>query len=219
MRSQVERLEIDADVKREEVKVLQARLDGILNDGESWRSDLEEREKRVRDLELRMEEWQQKKREASEDRARLGEINDEVHQARRSLELDMAQSKSRPDSPIEASEKVEGGIEEIAEEESLSIQLKSLQETHAATLADLTTVTAKYRDALKEISDLAGQINEIKLSSPSSRSESPERTPDTPITPKKRIGRARELSEGSVNAAGRRLFFRQAASAESLHSR
>lgn len=223
LRTQVERLEKESDTKREEVKVLQARLNDILNDGDQWRSDLEEREKRVRDLEAKMEEWQVKKLEASEDRARLAGINEEVQLARRSLEVDLQHVKPlRSASPVQEKPEIKVVPEEAEEDDAaLANQYATLQETHAATLADLSSVTAKYRDALKEISDLAGQINEIKLGSPSSRSESPERSPDTPqSTSRRRLGsRARELSESPVNGAGRRLFFRQAASVESLHSR
>lgn len=226
LRTQVEKLENETQMKREEVEVLQARLNGILNDGESWRSDLEERERRILDLEAKMEEWQTKRREASEDRARLADINEEVQLARRSLEVDLQHVKtSRPASPVQGqiAGKPEINIvtDTSGEEESLAKKLEDLQETHAATLADLSSMSDKYRDALKEISDLVGQINEIKLGSPSSRSESPERSPDTPQSAsRKRLGsRAREISDGQVNGAGRRLFFRQAASSESLHSR
>ncbi|EJD02223.1 kinesin [Fomitiporia mediterranea MF3/22] len=219
LRSQVEKLESESDSKRREVEILQARLDGILNDGESWRSDLEDREKRVRELEAKMEEWQSKRLETNNQRARLGQINSEVQHARRSLELDMAQAAKaikivHPES-TSIDDEPSGD-----DDESLQHQLKNLRETHAATLADLSSVTSKYRDALKEISDLAAQINEIKLGSPSGSDEL-DRQPETPIsTTRRRPGiRSREPSEGHLNTTGRQLFFRQAASTESLRSR
>lgn len=211
---------MDSEVKREEISILQSRLDGVLNDGESWRNDLEEREKRVRTLEDQMEEWQTKKQEAREERARLDGIHEEVRQARRSLELDIAQAQTNIDRTVSSVYNNEPN-DPSSDDGSLERQLMSLRETHAATLADLSTVTGKYRDALKEISDLAGQINEIKLGSPS-RSESPERFPDTPVAgARRRINSrgTREPSDPQLNAVGRRLFFRQAASTESLHSR
>ena len=220
LRTQVEHLENEAETKRREVDVLQARLDSILNDGEAWRSDLEEREKRVRELELKMEEWQSKRAEANSDRARLKEINKEVQSARRSLELDLAQA-AKAITIIHPGSNEAGGVDPIDEsDESLPHQLTSLRETHAATLADLSSVTSKYRDALKEISDLTEQINELKLASPS-RSDSPERAPESPknITRRRPGMRSREPSEVQVNSAGRQLFFRQAASTESLRSR
>lgn len=216
LRATVEKLENDGQARREEVEVLQARLNGILNDGESWRSDLEERERRVKDLEAKLEEWEAKKKEAGQDRTRLDSINTQVGKARRSLELDLAHVKAAKEETTESPV-----IFEENNDEPLESQLHSLRETHAATLADLSSVTSKYRDALKEISDLAGQINEIKLSSPSSRSASPERSPvDVPLI-RRRFGsqKAKELGDIQVNGSGKRLFFRQAASAESLHAR
>ncbi|OCB86667.1 kinesin [Sanghuangporus baumii] len=217
LRAQVEKLENDSEAKQREVEILQARLDSILQDGESWRSDLEDREKRVRDLEVRMEEWQARRLEANNDRARLGDINAEVQKARRSLEVDMAQAAKaikivHTESSDAEDEQGDDG------DESLHHQLKSLRETHAATLADLSSVTSKYRDALKEISDLAAQINEIKLGSPDG-SDSPERASETPVTRRRPGMRSREPNDTQVNAAGRQLFFRQAASTESLRSR
>ncbi|KAL5511327.1 hypothetical protein ACEPAH_4543 [Sanghuangporus vaninii] len=217
LRAQVEKLENDSEAKQREVEILQARLDSILQDGDSWRSDLEDREKRVRDLEVRMEEWQAKRLEANSDRARLGDINAEVQKARRSLEVDMAQAAKaikivHTESSDAEDEQGDKG------DESLHHQLKSLRETHAATLADLSSVTSKYRDALKEISDLAAQINEIKLGSPDG-SDSPERASETQVTRRRPGMRSRESNDAQVNAAGRQLFFRQAASTESLRSR
>ncbi|KAF9256830.1 kinesin-domain-containing protein [Marasmius fiardii PR-910] len=139
---------------------------------------------------------------------------------------------SRPMSPAQSSQ--------------LEKQFLALQQTHQATLADLSSVTNKYRDALREISDLAAQIQEAKLGSingnsdamseATTDSESPNPPLNTlsphtsPIKSSDRNslrnrkmtsnGRMREGSEGSLGTnGGRRLFFRQAASAESLHSR
>ena len=216
LRATVEKLEEESDARREEALALQERLDGILRDGDAWRTDLEEREQRVRDLEQKMEAWEAKRKEASEVRTRLGGVVEEVQQARRSLEMDMA-TAAVIQRQISESSTSTPSKEEL---NPLENQLKTLQETHAATLADLASVTGKYQDALKEISDLAGQINEIKLGSPSSRSESPERAFEGVVTTKKRVGlRPRELSDGQINIAARRHFFRSAASTENLHSR
>jgi kinesin family protein 4/21/27 len=97
----------------------------------------------------------------------------------------------------------------------------ALQQTHAATLADLSSVTAKYRDALQEISDLAAQIQEAKLATisvpPSPMTDVAIEQP--PIRRRMTGTRTLELSEPQFNSAGKRLFFRQAASTESLHTR
>ena len=157
-----------------------------------------------------MEEWEEKKKEAGDAWERLDGVASEVQQERKRLEFDLAKvagsgsssvcGTSTPDEP-------ESGLEN---------QLVALQQAHTATLADLSSVTAKYRDALREISDLAAQIQEAKLSN----------TPltDSPVdlgSHKRRMtsGRPKESSETPLNSASRRHFFRQAASTESLHSR
>jgi len=237
----IERLETECERRRDQVELLQSRLETLRQDGESWRTDLEERERKVRELEEKMEEWQRKKQDAGEARMRLGSVVGEVAQARRSLEVDLASSSLVHDKVAAAAmstptASIAEGHSDFASDETLTTigkpehslenQLVALQQTHTATLADLSSVTSKYRDALREISDLAAQIQEAKLSNSSiaeTIAESP--TTDKPIefpSFRRRMtgGRVREVSEPQqYNAAGRRLFFRQAASAESLHSR
>lgn len=228
----IERLESECERRRAEVENLQSRLESLRQDGESWRADLEEREQRVKELEGRMEEWERRRQEAGETRARLGAVVGEVALARRSLELDLAgvnrasSSSSVGSTPVDINGHTSPIPEEPATptrtEQSLEGQLSSLQQTHTATLADLASVTSKYRDALREISDLAAQIQEAKLSS-SAITDSPRS--ETPIDPPRRRrltgGRNREASDPQLPPAlpSKRPFFRQAASAESLHSR
>jgi chromosome segregation ATPase len=208
----VERLERETDRRRAEAEALQARLDMLSKDGEDWRSDLERRERRVKDLEQRMGEWERRRAEAGEERERLGNVVTEVEREKRSLETPPASPRTRnsklggaseehePETPIARAKPLASGL-------GLEVQIASLQETHAATLADLSSVTAKYRDALREISDLAAQIQEAKLSAHSEPSEPP--LMQAPAM------RRRMTSDGP----SRRLFFRHAASTESLHSR
>lgn len=234
----VDKLEKDVERRRDEVELLQSRLESLRQDGEGWRNDLEERERRVRELEDKMEEWQLKRQDAGDARERLGNVADEVASARRSLEVDLKTARlfsareiqSREHAKVKDEDK---GVEAIPSptdtDPTIHKQFVALQETHTATLADLSSVTSKYRDALREISDLAAQIQEAKLSNTvisESTLESPtmtERSLELPSpTVRRRMpsnGRLREASDPQYNAAGRRLFFRQAASAESLHSR
>ncbi|KAF9469234.1 kinesin [Collybia nuda] len=223
----VEKLEADCDRRREEVLTLQSRLETLRQDGESWRTDLEERERKVKELEGKMLEWEKKKKDASEARVRLGSVVGEVASARRSLEIDLEASPS-PSPVTETGDPLSASlpVAEPIHDPTLENQLFALQQTHTATLADLSSVTAKYRDALREISDLAAQIQEAKLSNPSiaesSRAESPvmEKPIDIPPYRRRMTGsRVRDASDPQFNASGRRLFFRQAASAESLHAR
>ena len=82
--------------------------------------------------------------------------------------------------------------------------------------------TAKYRDSLREIADLAAQLQEAKVNGPApireDVSETADPAPETPSPPRRRMTRGAK-DEPQVNGQGRRLFFRQAASTESLHSR
>jgi chromosome segregation ATPase len=215
----VERLEHDVERRRAEVEGLQNRLDALTKDGEAWRDDLERREKRVKELEQRMQEWERVRAETSDERARLGAIVNGVEQEKAALETPPAS----PTRPVVNGSADSGAISEPATPVqrppdtpglALEVQLATLQETHAATLADLSSVTAKYRDALREISDLAAQIQEAKLNSTASSdvgSSSPEKSEIQAVQQaRRRIG---------SDAPSRRLFFRHAASTESLHSR
>ncbi|KDQ61130.1 hypothetical protein JAAARDRAFT_32135 [Jaapia argillacea MUCL 33604] len=214
----VNELEQESERRQQEIQVLQSRLESLKNDGEAWRIDLEEREKKVKELELKMQEWEAKRQEAGEERTRLGNVVNEVAKARHSLEVDLASAPTftASEQPAVPSPSNENSVAEA--------QLAALQKTHATTLSDLSSVTSKYRDALREISDLASQIQEAKLSSSTpadSRSESPERTVEIPPFRRRMTGgsRSRETNEPQFNSAGRRLFFRHAASTESLHTR
>ena len=213
LRENVEGLELECERRRNEARVLQERLEGLKKDGQSWRSDLEERERKVRELEAKMDEWKEKKKEAGEAWERLDGVASEVQQERKRLEFDLAKVAGSGSSSV-------SGTSTPGEPESgLENQLVALQQAHTATLADLSSVTAKYRDALREISDLAAQIQEAKLSNPA-LTDSPDRSVDLG-SHKRRMtgGRSKESSENPLNSASRRHFFRQAASTESLHSR
>jgi chromosome segregation ATPase len=226
----VERLEQECERRREEAEVLQKRLDNLRCDGDSWRSDLEERERKVKELEEKMSQWQKRKHDAGETRARLGNVVDEVASARKSLEIDLAKS-SPPSSPDdESGDSVNRDVmpaTRSSPEQVLASQLASLQQTHTATLSDLASVSSKYRDALREISDLAAQIQEARLGNMSTcasdTNDSPigDKSLDFPPAFRRRMtnGRGRETADLRLDTAPRRLLYRQAASTESLHLR
>ena len=208
LREHVEKLELECERRQDEARVLQERLEGLKKDGQSWRTDLEERERKVLELEAKMEEWQAKKKEAGEAWERLGNVANEVQQERNRLEAKVSGSNS-----------TSGTSTPREPELALENQLVSLQQAHTATLADLSSVTAKYRDALREISDLAAQIQEAKLNN-ATLTDSSERSVDSGSHRRRMTGgRMKESNESPINNAGRRHFFRQAASTESLHSR
>jgi chromosome segregation ATPase len=231
----VEKLEKESERRRDEVETLQGRLELFKQDGENWRSDLEARELKIKLLEEKMREWEQRRKDAGETRARLGSVVGEVESARKTLQIDFENTPSGSASPAvsdSAHSPIKLHVDDPVSSSNVELesQLLSLQQTHTATLADLSSVSSKYRDALREISDLAAQIQEAKLNSPSLgevTTDSP--ATDSPATDKlsenipfkRRINspRIRESPDAQLNAAGRRLFFRQAASAESLHAR
>ncbi|PPQ98823.1 hypothetical protein CVT24_003377 [Panaeolus cyanescens] len=221
----VEKLEKESDRRQEEIESLQNRLESLRQDGEHWRSDLEDREAKVRQLEEKMLEWEKRRQEAGEVRARLGGVVEEVASARRSLEIDLANAPSITPSPQSTTPllKPETLVEtSVPPDSNLEQQLLILQQTHTATLADLSSVSAKYRDALREISDLAAQIQEAKLSNTSGAESGTESVVDRPqeIPPfRRRVASPRHREETPISASSRRLFFRQAASTESLHAR
>lgn len=193
------------------------RLDTLKHDGENWRTDLEERETKVRELEQKMEEWEAKKRAVSEERERLGELANEVEKAKKQIE---GYSPVKSNGATTNGTTSTGANSEVSSihnsDNAVESQLIALQQTHTATLADLSSVTVKYRDALREIADLAAQLQEAKVNAPVPPSESPDHSGE--ISPRRRANtrsREQEVSSGS----GRRLFFRNAASSESLHSR
>jgi len=224
----VENMERECERRRDEVKVLESRLEALKQDGDGWRNDLEGRERHVKELESKLAEWEQKKSDAKDARMRLGSVVGQVANAKNGLAVDLAtlsvpptpSDASRSVSPVTADPPVDHTSPPV--DSALQSQFLALQETHTATLADLSTVSAKYRDALREISDLAAQIQEAKLSHPnvidSGFIESPAvEKPIEMLSPRRRmtLGRSRESSDDTHT----RRLFRQAASAESLRAR
>jgi kinesin family protein 4/21/27 len=210
----IERLENDCERRREEVEALTSRLETLSQDGASWRTDLEERERKVKELEQKMEAWERKRKEANEDRIRLGDVVGEVELAKRSLESLNGRS-TKVNFPSTS-----GASTPAAMDLSVENQLVSLRQTHTATLIDLSSISKKYQDALQEIADLAAQIQEAKLSNPTIPETSAVDKVDTPLFRRRMSSKSREgLADPPYDAAGRRLFFRHAASVESLHGR
>lgn len=215
LRETVEKLEQECQRRREEAESFKERLEAITKDGQSWRDDLEERERKVLALEQKMAEWEAKKKEANQDRERLGDLADEVAKARKDLEASsIISGSSHPPSETASINEPDRSVE---------TQLVALQQTHTATLADLSSVTAKYRDSLREIADLAAQLQEARVNAPaplSELSESPERASETP-SPRRRLARgiSRDGLDTQYNGTGRRTIYRHAPSTESLQGR
>ena len=115
-----------------------------------------------------MAEWELKRKEASDERLCLGSVVSKVVLAHKSLEdLTPTTDGTGFVTPVSGISPPNGG------ELSIKGQLVALRQTHTATLADLASVTAKYYDSLCEISDLAAQIQEVKLNNPLPSSDLP----------------------------------------------
>lgn len=202
----VERYENESEARREEVETLQLRLRNLQTDGTSWKSDLEQREIKVRELEQKMLAWEQKKQDAGAERDRLGVVVGSVAAAREGLSSASTDSLSVPS----RSESSSPNRMDLSSEH----QLLNLQETHTATLADLSSVTAKYRDALREISDLNAQLQEVKAGGVSGEDGVENQVISRRLTNRLRA----EPSSPELQSNGRKIFFREL-STDSLHSK
>ncbi|CAE6447398.1 unnamed protein product [Rhizoctonia solani] len=201
------------------VETLRAEREAERKDREEWSKILEAREKKVEELETRMAEVEKMRTELQSERERLGNAVGGVERARRSIEFTAPATNGSGDALV-------------AEE------LEQLRKQHADTLQELNTVNSRYQDALHDISDLYAQINEAKFQAighqpppvpplPSTEPSSADelRSPPTP-TFRRRAGSRAALdspvsrpSRGTESPSQKRLFFRQAASSESLHAR
>ncbi|KAF8164495.1 hypothetical protein K438DRAFT_1984642 [Mycena galopus ATCC 62051] len=129
-RETVEQLEAECERRREDVTLLLGRLEALRSDGDSWRSDLEDRE-------------QKKKKEAGEARTRLGVVVGEVAEACKSLQLNIVAngnangSGSDIETPLASVAVVPDAADRHPDPDDSAAQqqLVALQQTHTATLA------------------------------------------------------------------------------------
>lgn len=248
MRAHIDNMEAELEKRTADLNNLQSRLDVILRereDMESWKSMLDEREKKVQALELQMEEWEKVRKEAALERERLGSVVGDVESARESLRVAATDSETssplsaHPGLPLTNGESAPSTETETEPSPALRLEYLTLQTTHSETLTELNMVSTKYRDALREISDLAAQIAEVKLQTSDTASDdlgsdagSVGRAPRTPTSVGRRRQLTRNLSESGFASPGfsappvagtpssaRLSFFRHAASAEGLRSR
>ncbi|KAG8922571.1 hypothetical protein FRC02_011756, partial [Tulasnella sp. 418] len=300
LKRQVESLESQLAKKVAAVERLESKIDTLLStksgpddDIEAWKATLEERERKVAELERRLEEWEKVRQEAGEERERLGSVVGGVERQRRDLEDELKREEggmtpqffphhleidgisvlgtdadqsfrvpspsaslpvtpmkvktSLPSQPEEEERLVvirpsspTGSIRSVRSIGAVAIkeQLSSLQETHSKALTELSDVTVKYRDALKEINELNSRLTEIKNHESGSDGDG-SNVPPSRISgiglyntgPRRRMTRDSNqtllnglssppsVATNSLNSQTRRLFFRNAASADSLHSR
>lgn len=249
LRGQVETIEAEMSAKDEAIASLQGRLDVFLREHEdtaNWKADLEERELRVQELERKMEEWEKVRADTSNERQRLSSKVQEVAQARQSLEAEVNNHLPNgmdalvpiahliPPSPTTSTHTVKA--DDGSEPHPSQRELSALQLTHSDTLVELEEVSSKYRDALREISDLATQLAEAKMHSEDSSEVGSESGNIRPMPRSPAGGRRALVRRGTVEGlsalsipsspatpttppTARRHLFRHAASTEGLHTR
>ncbi|CEL63802.1 Kinesin-like protein KIF21A OS=Mus musculus GN=Kif21a PE=1 SV=2 [Rhizoctonia solani AG-1 IB] len=201
------------------VETLRAEREAERRDRNEWSKMLEAREKKVEELEGRMAEVEKMRVELQSERERLGNAVGGVERARRSIEFS---------SPV---------INGSGESSIVSEELEQLRKNHAETLQELNAVNSRYQDALHDISDLYAQINEAKLQAVANQVPPVPPLPPTetngngeearsPPTRRRAGSRAalespslRPSRAGADSPSQKRLFFRHAASSESLHAR
>ena len=217
LRDAVARAEDAADRRADEVKELEHKLSLMRGDEQGWRRDLETREDKVRELEAKLEAWETTKNDAAHQRERLGNLALTVADARKDMDGTSKATTPSDESPL-SSLLVNG--QTSLDASHLQSQLRDLQETHTATLSDLSSVSDKYRDALREISDLATQLQEAKLQQHShSSANSVSDAGEIPATVSRRRKPSVTLTDSLPPTSARRPFFKQAASTESLRTR
>ncbi|CUA67773.1 hypothetical protein RSOLAG22IIIB_03200 [Rhizoctonia solani] len=200
------------------VETLRAEREAERKDRDEWSKTLAAREKKVEELESRMAEVEKMRTELQSERERLGNAVGGVERARRSIEFTAPATNGSSEAVV------------IAEE------LEQLRKQHAETLQELNAVNSRYQDALHDISDLYAQINEAKLQAvenqpppvpplPTTEPSGPDEVRSPTPTSRRRAGSraapdsAMRSARGTESPSQKRLFFRPAASSESLHAR
>ncbi|BGP22679.1 hypothetical protein JCM10295v2_001570 [Rhodotorula toruloides] len=196
LRRQIESLEREVARREESYRELEARVTLLDNshDSKFLLAEIDDKDRRLHDLERTVAELQRKVGAAEEEAQRLQKLASEEKAVKeelvgrvRTLERtrNLGQTLTPPRTP--GSSSVGSGSPEAAEvaiarnppptsastsisaidgfsaSDDLQRQIDSLQATHERTLQDLEAAQQKYRDSLKEIEELNGQIQESRL--------------------------------------------------------
>ncbi|GAA5904781.1 hypothetical protein JCM5296_000759 [Sporobolomyces johnsonii] len=189
LRRQIEVLERDVERREEAYRELETRLSLLDTSGEHklLLAEIDEKDKRVLDLERDLDELRTQAAAAAEESQRLQKLAEDEKTAREELQSRVRtlerssvtpsvprgrQSSFTPPQTPAASTEGEL-IDENADTSTppssdslvaaLQQQIDKLQASHAETLAELDSAKEKYRDSLKEIGDLNSQVQEAKL--------------------------------------------------------
>lgn len=195
LRRQIESLEREVARREESYRELEARVTLLdtSHDSKLLLAEIDDKDRRLHDLERSVDELKSKVDAAEEEAQRLHKLASEEKAVKeellgrvRTLERtrsNMGPAMTPPRTP--GSSSVESSSPEAADvttsrdagvlaahvplsagastDDNLRQQIASLQSTHEQTLRDLEAAQQKYRDSLKEIDDLNGQIQESRL--------------------------------------------------------
>lgn len=195
LRRQIDVLERDVQRREEAYQELEGRLSLLDTSGDHKQllAEIDEKDRRVLDLERTLDELKSKTLVAEQEQERLEklaavekEAKEELQSRVRTLErasIVSVASRTRPDSfsspqtpadgadgdPIEESTSIPPSSARTSSSAdavvvaALEHQLAKLQQSHDATLVELEAANVKYRNSLKEIEDLNAQVSDAKI--------------------------------------------------------
>lgn len=188
--AQVEKLEKEAHERDEQLEQLEERLN-LYNDGDDKNvllSAIDEGSAKHADLEARLDELMSERETLLEESAslkktaeqegvarndaikRLDEVESEKTKLATALKLEggkVTTNGVKEITPPNTPEQRQSQDEQIIQSEMVELRgdLQKIQLSQKKTLNDLESLQSRYRDALKEIGELTGQIEENKLMS------------------------------------------------------
>lgn len=170
LRRQIETLEQDVVTREEAHRELEARVALLDNRSETKLliAEIDEKDRRLSELERSLDELKGAAQAAREDVSRLQKLADaersekeellgRVRTLERSTLRQPASTPTRPDSAADDPASTDASLSSVADDTVLE------KSDHAETLRELDEARRKYRDALKEIEDLHGQAEEARL--------------------------------------------------------
>ncbi len=167
--SQVERLERELERRDERYKELQHRLDtlDVSKENKALLDELDLSEQRVLQLEKRLDQIVSEKEELTKERSKLTGTMAKDHLERGRLEDRIKElEKGVPAAvALAATQEANAGSSDAQDDQltELRSELLLLRDTQAKTLAELSTIQVRHREAQDEIAQLSRQLSEAKL--------------------------------------------------------
>lgn len=173
LKRQIEVLERDLERREGAYQDLESRLSLLHTSGDHklLLAEIDERDRRLLELERSLDDLQAKKDNSEKEGVRLEQVAGDEKEQRLELERRLKSvqrastvaSNSQPATPTTSSVLIPGATAGVALDATLLVRLKDLQSTYEATLAELASANEKYSSSLQEIQQLNAQIEEAKL--------------------------------------------------------